>query len=87
MPKASCTMSGAKLFRQIVLVMLPPPGLIVIVLGNIFGGLTTPTEAGDFDTVSAMLLAFVNKRLTLAAVMESTNYTTNLTSMVLLSRP
>lgn len=83
MPKAARTMSGAKLFRQIVLVMLPPLGLIVVVLGSIFGGWATPTEAGAFGAVGAMLLAFVNKRLTLAAVMESTNYTAKLTSMVL----
>lgn len=83
MPKSARTMSGAKLFRQIVLVMLPPLALIVVVLGSIFAGWATPTEAGAFGAVGAMMLAFANKRLTLAAVMESTTYTAKLTSMVL----
>ena len=43
---------------------LPPIALIVLVLGSIFGGLATPTEAAGVGALGATLLAFFNGRLT-----------------------
>ncbi len=37
--------------------MVPPLVLILLVLGSIFAGVATPTEAGALGAVGAMLLA------------------------------
>ena len=41
----------------------PPLVLILLVLGSIFAGIATPTEAGGFGAVGAMVLAKLNGRL------------------------
>jgi TRAP-type mannitol/chloroaromatic compound transport system permease large subunit len=41
-----------------------PIALIFLVLGTIFMGLATPTEAGAMGAVGAMVLAAMNRRLT-----------------------
>jgi hypothetical protein len=43
---------------------VPPLVLIFLVLGTIFFGIATPTEAGAMGAVGAMLLALANRRLT-----------------------
>jgi TRAP-type mannitol/chloroaromatic compound transport system permease large subunit len=43
---------------------LPPIALIVVVLGSIFGGIATPTEASGVGAVGATLLAAYNRKLT-----------------------
>ena len=83
MPLEALEIRGWALWRQIIWVMMPPLILIVVVLGSIFMGWATPTEAGAFGAVGAMLLAFINRRLNLKAVKESLDTTTRLTSMVL----
>jgi tripartite ATP-independent transporter DctM subunit len=74
--------SLAILLRQVVLVMLPPLTLILVVLGSMFAGIATPTEAGALGAVGALVLAAVNGRLTWRAVSQSMEETTRLTSMV-----
>lgn len=71
------------LFRRVLLVLLPPLGLILVVLGSIFAGLATPTEAGALGAVGAMALAGVNGRMTWRALRDTMARTTSLTSMVL----
>lgn len=83
MPKSARTLDGKKLSREISLVMIPPLALIVVVLGSIFAGWATPTEAGAFGAVGAMILALVKRRLTLTSVLESMTETAKLTSMVM----
>ena len=65
------------------LVLLPPLALIVVVLGSIFFGIATPTEAGALGAMGAMVLAAMNRRLTWEAVRETSEHTTRLTSMVI----
>jgi hypothetical protein len=43
--------------------ILPPAMLIVAVLGSIFAGITTPTEASGVGALGASLLAAFNKKL------------------------
>ncbi len=74
---------GLRLARQVVLVMLPPLVLILLVLGSIFAGVATPTEAGALGAVGAMLLALVHRRLSWKVVGEAADYTTRLTTMVM----
>ena len=83
MPPEDRTLKGWALWGQIIWVMMPPLVLIVVVLGSIFIGWATPTEAGAFGAVGAMILAFLNRRLTLTSLKESMDTTAKLTSMVL----
>ena len=68
--------------REVVRVMVPPLVLILVVLGSIFAGIATPTEAGALGSVGAMVLAAVNRRLTLPALRGTMSETMRLTSMV-----
>jgi len=70
------------LLRQVLLVMLPPLVLILLVLGSIFGGVATPTEAGALGAVGAILLALAHRRLSWGALRATMDATTKLTSMV-----
>jgi tripartite ATP-independent transporter DctM subunit len=73
---------GLKLLRRVGVVMVPPLVLIVLVLGSIFAGVATPTEAGAMGAVGATLLAVANRRLTRRALEGTLIETTKLTSMV-----
>jgi tripartite ATP-independent transporter DctM subunit len=75
---------GPALLRRVLLVLVPPLVLIVLVLGSIFAGVATPTEAGALGAVGAAVLALLHRRLNLAALRETALETTRLTSMVML---
>jgi len=75
--------SGAELARRVVLSLMPPLILIVVVLGSIFAGVATPTEAGALGAVGAMALAVANRQLSLDALVKSMEETSRLTIMVL----
>ena len=45
--------AGWKLARQVLTVLMPPLVLILLVLGSIFAGIATPTEAGAVGAVGA----------------------------------
>ncbi len=56
----------------------PPVLLITLVLGSIFGGWATPTEAAGIGCIGALFLAWMNKRLdmkTLKSVIERAGLT------------
>jgi tripartite ATP-independent transporter DctM subunit len=74
---------GWELIRRVLLVMLPPLVLILLVLGSIFMGVATPTEAGALGAFGAVLLAAVNGRLSMDALQKTMDDTTRLTSMVM----
>ena len=63
-------MPMGELLRRVLLVMLPPLVLILVVLGSIFAGVATPTEAGALGALGAMLLAAMNRRLSFRALKE-----------------
>ena len=65
-----------------MLVLVPPLVLIFLVLGSIFAGLATPTEAGALGAVGALALAASHRRLTWSALRGTMDETTKLTSMV-----
>ncbi len=81
LPEAECEI-GAALLRRVALIMVPPLVLIALVLGSIFLGVATPTEAGALGAVGAMVLAAASGRLTVAALRHTAIETTKLTSMV-----
>jgi tripartite ATP-independent transporter DctM subunit len=74
---------GWVLVRRVMFVMMPPLVLILLVLGSIFFGVATPTEAGALGAVGAMGLAAINRRLNLVALRGAMGETTRLTSMVM----
>ncbi len=74
--------SGLELARRVVVSLLPPLFLIVVVLGSIFAGVATPTEAGALGAVGAMILAAVNRQLSLETLRSAMEETSRLTIMV-----
>lgn len=68
----------------VVKVLIPPLFLILLVLGSIFFGVATATEAGAVGAVGAVLLAAVNRRLTTANVRETSESTLRLTAMIMM---
>ena len=52
--------TGASSSLQLIQSVLPPLTLIVAVLGSIFFGIATPTEAGVIGAFGAMVLAAIN---------------------------
>ena len=70
--------------RHVLLVLVPPLTLILLVLGSIFLGVATATEAGAIGSVGAMILAACNRRLTIANVRETSDSTLRLTSMIMM---
>lgn len=83
LPAEERTLGGAALARQVAVVMLPPMVLILVVLGSIFAGIATPTEAGALGAVGAIALALSRGRLTMKAVKETMDATAKLTTMVI----
>ena len=75
--------AGWKLARQVLTVLMPPLVLILLVLGSIFAGIATPTEAGAVGAVGAIGLAAANRRLSWKVLREASQYTTSLTAMVM----
>jgi tripartite ATP-independent transporter DctM subunit len=73
---------GIGLLKRVALVLVPPLLLILLVLGSIFMGVATPTEAGALGAVGAVLLAAGARRLSWEALAQTMQHTTRLTAMV-----
>lgn len=84
LPKEVRGAEAHALVRRVLLVMMPPLVLILLVLGSIFAGIATPTEAGALGALGAIGLAALNRRLSLRALRETMEATTRLTAMVML---
>ena len=82
LPKEVRNIPLKTLLRRVIFVMFPPLFLILLVLGSIFAGIATPTEAGALGAVGAMILAALNKRLTIKNLKDTMNDTAKLTVMV-----
>ena len=73
---------GWPLIRRVLWGMIPSIVLIFLVLGTIFMGLATPTEAGAMGAVGAIILAAMHRRLTWPLVRQGMESTMRITSMV-----
>ena len=62
--------------------VLPPVALIFAVLGSIFAGVATPTEASGMGAAGATLLALAYRKLTWAKVREVTKNTFNTSGLI-----
>jgi tripartite ATP-independent transporter DctM subunit len=83
LPAKERDVHGRAIARRVLIVMIPPLVLIVLVLGSIFAGVATPTEAGALGAVGAIVLAAANRRLSLSSLRKTALETTRLTSMVM----
>lgn len=84
LPPEECGVRGGALFVRVIRTLVPPLALILIVLGGIFAGIATPTEAGALGAVGAMVLTALHRRFSRALVRESAAATVRLTSMVMM---
>ena len=64
--------------------LLPPLGIFAVVVGSIYAGLATPTEAAALGVVAALGLAIAAGRFSLRMLREAMEGTMRSTSMVLL---
>ncbi|WP_321275778.1 TRAP transporter large permease subunit [Thiomicrorhabdus indica] len=74
----------AGLGLRVIKSLLPPLLLIFLVLGSILGGLSTPTEAASLGAIGALLLAAINRQLSLATLQDVMRNTTKITAMIFL---
>jgi tripartite ATP-independent transporter DctM subunit len=72
------------LTQRVFKVVIPPLILIFIVLGSIFFGIATPTEAGSVGAIGACVLAAFNRRLNWAMLQEVGHSTAVVTTVVLM---
>ncbi len=72
----------AKVLFDVFISVLPPAGLILAVLGTIFLGLATPTEASGVGAFGAILLAWANKKLNWSVFREVCQQTTKTTAFI-----
>ncbi len=71
-----------RLVYDTLLAVLPPLLLILAVLGSIFGGIATPTEASGVGALGATLLAAANGRLSWSVLREVGRLTTLTTAFI-----
>ena len=76
------TLKGWKLWRKCLRGIIPSLGLIFLVLGTIFMGLATPTEAGAMGVVGAIALAAFQRTLTWPLLYQGMASTMRITAMV-----
>lgn len=71
-----------KLVGEVLLAVIPPMALILAVLGSIFFGIATPTEAAGVGALGATILAAMNGKLTFAVIKDVGQKTTLTTAFV-----
>jgi len=71
------------LWLRVLKGMVPSVVLIFMVLGTIFLGLATPTEAGAMGTVGAVALAVMNRRFSYTLLRQAMSNTMRITAMVI----
>lgn len=71
-----------RVLGSVAVSVIPPAGLILAVLGSIFFGLATPTEASGVGAAGATLLALLNRRLSLDVMRDVLEQTTRTTAFI-----
>jgi len=64
--------------------LVPPFAIFLVVMGSLYLGLATPTEAAAFGVVAALALAAVHRRLSVRMLHEAFKSTVRSTAMVML---
>jgi tripartite ATP-independent transporter DctM subunit len=68
--------------RDVLMAVLPTLGLILAVLGSIFAGITTPTEASGIGALGATALALGYRKLTVKKLVNVLKSTFNTTAYI-----
>jgi tripartite ATP-independent transporter DctM subunit len=84
LPPEARTLAGWALFRRALISVVPPLLLIFAVLGSIFFGVASPTEAGSVGAVGACILAAVNRNLSWKLLKDAGRATANVTALVIM---
>ena len=84
LPDEARTIRGLRLVRELLIAVLPIIVLILAVLGSIFAGIATPTEAGAVGAMAAVVLAAVNRNLNGSVIVGAARSTANITGLVLM---
>ncbi|MBI4670471.1 MAG: TRAP transporter large permease subunit [Chloroflexi bacterium] len=83
LPPEARTLKGKALFAKTMRALVPPFVLIFAVLGSIFFGLATPSEAGSVGAVGALVLTVLNRRFSWSVLVRSAEATLRTTALVL----
>jgi tripartite ATP-independent transporter DctM subunit len=83
LPPEARTLHGFQLWWTIARGMVPSLALIFLVLGTIFMGLASPTEAGAMGSVGAILLAVTHGRFNATLLWQAMDGTMRITAMVI----
>ena len=75
---------GPGFVKRILKSLILPLALILLVLGSIFAGIASPTEAAGVGALGALFLTWLNKSLKMDVLKQVMTQTTHLTSMVFL---
>lgn len=67
---------------RVTFVLIPPLGLIFLVLGTIFLGVATPTEGGAMGAVGALIMALARRRIDLKLLRQAMDTTMKLSCFV-----
>lgn len=73
---------GMNRIKKIINAFLLPFSLVLAVLGSIFAGIASPTEAAAVGAFGATILALIRKKFSISTLKEVMIRTTTLTSMV-----
>lgn len=82
LPPEARTLKGWALAIKCIRGIVPSAALIFLVLGTIFMGLATPTEAGAMGAVGALALAAMYRTLTWKLTYQAMSSTMRITAMV-----
>lgn len=74
--------SGKQLLAMVGKAMFPPLFLMIAVLGSIFAGIASPTEAAAVGAVGATVLTLINRKFSLKMLRDVMRTTVQLTCMV-----
>ena len=81
-PKNKESNIGPENQTKIISSLLPPIGLMVVVLGSILLGVATPTEAAGIGAFGALVISYSKKALNKNIILEISNSTLKITGMV-----
>ncbi len=72
----------SKIAMRVTFVLIPPLGLIFLVLGTIFLGVATPTEGGAMGATGALAMALARRRLSFPLLRQAMDATAKLSCFV-----
>jgi tripartite ATP-independent transporter DctM subunit len=73
----------SRMAERVTFVLIPPLGVIFLVLGTIFLGVASPTEGGAMGATGALALALARRRIGLKLLRQAMDSTMKLSSFVL----